>query len=164
MVESVGEAGEGAFGAERPDVDLVEDETLGGQTAPVAIGPGIVEGADDLAGPVDVVRLEAGGGIGHEQVAVDPERVAGARRRVARHPLRPSGGIARHGESLFAVGEPELDTACRGRPQAEARGAVVPRLGPEWHPMRAPQRDLRAHVRAPGRRSRRTARERASRG
>src|SRR5439155_15970056 len=77
VVESVGEAGEGAFGAERPDVDLVEDETLGGQTAPVAIGPGIVEGADDLAGPVDVVRLEAGGGIGHEQVAVDPERVAG---------------------------------------------------------------------------------------
>ncbi len=59
VVEAPGHSREGAFGGERPDVELVEDEALRGNAVPLRIGPGMLRRIDDLAGAVHIVGLEA---------------------------------------------------------------------------------------------------------
>ena len=164
VVEPVRHRGEGAFPRERSHVKLVEDEALGGDAVPLRIGPGVVVRIDHLARPVDVERLIARPGVGHEELAVDPEGVARAGRGVPRHSFRPPRGVPRHGEALLPVGEPELHALGGGSPQPEARGAIVARLRAERHAVAAPLRGLSAHDLTMGRRRRRTTSERPSRG
>src|SRR5215471_21539771 len=165
VVEPLRQPREGALGAEGADVQLVEDEPLGRDAAPLAVGPGVLERIDDLARAVHIQGLIARSGVRHEQLGVDAERVPRSRRRIARYPLRPARGIPRHGEPLSPIGKPELDTARGGRPEAEPGGAaVVASLRSEGHGMRAPDRGLPAHRFALGRLSRSTASDRPSSG
>ena len=164
MVEPLRHRREGSLPGERSHVKLVEDETLGGDAVPLRVGPGIVVRIDHLARPVDVERLIARRRVGHEELAVDPERVPRARRGIPRHPLRPPRRVPRHGEALLPVGEPELHALGGGGPQPEARGAVVARLRAERHAVASPYRGLPGHDLTVGRRRRRTASERPSSG
>ena len=164
MIEPLGNRLESALRSERPHVELVEDEAFRGNAVPLRIGPGIRRRVDDLAGPVDIVRLKARGRVGHEELAVDPERVPRARGRVPRHPLGPAGRITRHRKSPLPVGEPELDAARGRRPEPEARSAVVACLGAERHPVRALYCGPSTQACVLGLRSRSTASERASSG
>ncbi len=59
VIEPLGERLEGALWSKRPHVELVEDEPFRGNAVPLGIGPGIRRRVDDLAGPVDIVRLKA---------------------------------------------------------------------------------------------------------
>jgi hypothetical protein len=164
MVEPVRHSREGAFPGEGSHVELVEDETFGGDAVPLRIGPGVIVRIDHLARPVDVERLIARRGVGHEELAVDAERVSRAGGGIPRHPLRPARGVSGHGEALLPVGEPELDTLGGGGPQPEARGAVVARLRAERHAVASPYRGLPGHDLTVGRRRRRTTSERPSSG
>src|SRR5262244_1477360 len=164
MVEALGQPREGALGTEGADVQLVEDEPFGRDAAPLVVGPCILQRIDDFARPVHVQGLIARDRVRHEQLAIDPEGVTRPRRRVTRDPLRPAGGVMRHGEALSSIGKPELDTARGGRPEAKPGGAVVASLRSEGHAMRAPDRGLPTHRFALERLSRSTASDRPSSG
>src|SRR5262250_1713900 len=164
VVEPLRQPREGALGAEGADVQLVEDEPLGRDAAPLAVGPGVLERIDDLARAVHIQGLIARSGVRHEQLGVDAKGVPRSRGRIARHPLRPARRVLRHGEPLSPIGEPELDLLRGGRPEPEACGAVVTRLRTEGHAMCSSPRRLPAHRFARGRRSRRRASDRASSG
>ena len=134
------------LGRERAHVELVEDEALGRQPGPPAVPPGVGEGIDDLARPVHVAGLEAGGRIGHEHLPVDAVAVAGARRGLARDVLGPAARVARHRHRAPGVLEPELDPVGAGGPEAEAGAPVVARAGAERHPVGAADHRRSGHL------------------
>ena len=69
-------ARERAFGRERADVQLVDDQIVGAAAARNVVGPREGRGIDDLRRAVDAVRLEPGGRVRPDRAAVDPIAVA----------------------------------------------------------------------------------------
>ena len=98
MVQAVDGSAEGAFGGEGADVQLVEDGFLPRPPFPVAVGPAEGERVDDLRGAVDVVGLEAAGGIGDHQPVRQAPAVAGARHHAVGHHVDPPLVVGRQGE------------------------------------------------------------------
>src|SRR4051812_1898540 len=79
---------EGAFGRERADVQLVDDELAHPETAPPVITPRECLRIDDARRTMDAVRLEPAHRIGHEPViVVEYESVLSTRRRAAHRRL-----------------------------------------------------------------------------
>ena len=74
MVELLDRGGEGARRREGADVELVEHRLSPGATGKVVV-PRERGRVDHLARPVHVLRLEAAGGVGHQQPVIDPEAV-----------------------------------------------------------------------------------------
>ncbi len=133
VVEPALHARIGALGGEGADVQLVEDEALRRQARPLRVPPGVGERIDHLAGPVHVAGLVPRGRIGDQQLAVDAIAVAGPGRRVARRVLGPAARVARHRHRARRRLQPKLDAPGAGRPEAEARAAVVGHGGAEGH-------------------------------
>ncbi len=96
MIELVDHRAIAAFAGEGADVGLDQDGVLPRPPAPVARAPCIGVVIDQLAGAEHVVGLKRGGGIGHVDLAVNPEfvmRTGGEAGDVGRE---PAVAAARH--------------------------------------------------------------------
>ena len=81
-----------------------------------------------------VLRLEARRRVGHRQVAIDAEAVAGARRGFGDFGFAPAVAVAleRHLAVALRAFQKQRHLACVGRPEPEA-DAILDGLGAERH-------------------------------
>ena len=131
------QAGIGALRRRGADMALVDHRLLERPPGPGLVGP--FEGArvDDLAEARDVLRLEARGGVGGDEVAVDAEAVAGAGLHPGQGGATPAA--AGFGQGMVDAVDDEVDALGGGRPEGEA-DAALDHLGPEFHAVGAPHR------------------------
>ena len=121
VAQPLADAVEGAGLRERADVELVDDEVAERGRGPVAVRPGERARVDDLARPVDALRLEPRGRVGKRLAAVEREAVAVARGRPAHERLVVP--VAHGVEQGGAAVEDNLDALGDGRPDAEPDAA-----------------------------------------
>src|SRR5262249_51049625 len=114
--------------------------------APARILPRIAARIDHLARPVDVARLEARSGIGHELLSVDAVLVERAGAGVAIDQFVPAFRLALHAPATPA--DHDLERFRGGSPQPEAHPALREHRRAERHGMPADQRFLRGHHRS----------------
>ena len=145
VVQPIDGGAERARGREAADVQLVEHGLVPGLAAPGLVAPPVRGRVDHLARAVDVLRLEARGGIGHQQAVGQPEAVERAGLGVAHHELVPALGRCRpwagargprsRGRSVHGP-EPRGGSGCRyGRPIGRraawhGRGSIRSRVFP----------------------------------
>src|SRR5688500_5272076 len=110
-------------------MQLVDRRLFPGAALPVVVVPLERRRVDHLARAVDVARLEARGGIGNEQLAVDAVLVERSRAGLRIDDLEPTVGLRLH---LYGFGfDLCFDFPCRGRPEPETHAAAGQHLGPE---------------------------------
>ena len=124
------DAGERALGAERPDVQLVDDEILERERrASRGRSSGTRRGSTTSDGPCTPSRLKARGGIGKrafavETIAVERPRAGSANEAAERTVGRLRQGLlAAHG--TVRVFDHQLDPPALGSPHPEARAVVL---------------------------------------
>src|SRR5262249_9833127 len=116
-----------------------EDRLAPGASAPRRVVPVEGGGIDDLARAVHVARLEAGGRIGHRELAVDHELVEGARRGQvgARDIPAPLG--ARHRQRAgVAPDQPHPHPLGAPGPESQHHATLRADRGAEWHVVHTP--------------------------
>jgi hypothetical protein len=118
---------EGAFGGERADVQLVEDEVVDGGRHPLPVRPLEGAGIDHAGRPPQPFRLPAARGIG-QRLAVEHERVIGAGGSLHDRLVDAVAGVL-HG--VLAPVHPQLHVVRLGSPDAELHAAVRQRMGAE---------------------------------
>ena len=101
---------------------LVDHRLLEGPPGPARVGPLEAPRVDHLAEARDVVRLEARGGIGGDEVAVDAETVAGAGLHPGQGGAAPAA--AGFGQGVVGAVDDEVDALGGGRPESEADAAL----------------------------------------
>src|SRR4029077_19680698 len=127
MVEPVDHGAVGAFPREGTDMGFQQHGVVPGTPAPVRIAPAIGRVIDHLARSGHVVGLKRRRGIGHVDLVVDTEFVAGARFRTRNVGGKPAVFAAPERAGLV---EQDIDAPGRGRPQAK-QGALRRQLRAE---------------------------------
>ena len=138
VVELIFHAREGAFRAERADVQLVDNGLMPRPAAPLLIVPLESLGVDDLAGSLNVVGIAPGGGVGHLGLPVDPVAVPAAGVSLTGDELEPPARLRTHFERARLAGllvEHQLDLMRSRRPEAKADVAFGRQLRPKGHVM-----------------------------
>src|SRR6185437_3997704 len=95
-LELVLRRGETAAAREVAEMQRIDHRFMPGPAGPGAVAPTEGRGVDDLARPVDVGRLKAGGRIGNGLLAVDDELVEIARPCPIDGRFEPSFGVSHH--------------------------------------------------------------------
>ena len=144
MREAGGRRGVGARCGEGADVQLVDDRLVPGRGAPGAVFPGVGARVDDLARPVDAMRIAARGGIWHFLCPIDAVAVETTRTGGAGLEGEPALGERLQGCSIHRravrIAQQELHALRRRRPQPETHLTGRGQLRAEGHLMSPPQR------------------------
>ena len=133
---------ERAFGGRGADVDFVDHRLAPRPAAPVGRAPLVLVGIDDEAVGVDPLGLKARRGIGHDEVAIDPEAITRARADPAHQhaveALPIAIGLHRLGRRIRAN---EIDTF-GGRREQRKTHAFGHHIGAERHEVMCSHSDL----------------------
>ncbi len=123
---------EGAFGCERPDVQLVQHQAPEIDAAKMPIGPGERTGGDDARGSVNAVRLRARARVRTFRSSVEDEHVVGGVPRVFDERLEDALTRSLHGDrAVGGADDLDGDLARPRRPDAKPRRLVLERFGAE---------------------------------
>ena len=111
-------------GVKVADVELVDDIVRQAQAAPTLVRPGEVR-RDDLGGAMDPLRLKAGGRVGAFLGAVQPVKIAAARRHVVAYSIKIAVLTLSQGlHPLHRRDQPDFHGFGLGRPHPEAAAAI----------------------------------------
>ena len=122
MIELVDHRAIGALFGKGADVAFEEHRILPRPAAPVLGAPDVGAVVDHLARTRDVLGLKIRTGIGHVELVVDAELVAGAGPNARSVKRVPAAVTALH--LAPAIIEHQIDAPGRGRPQSET-GAML---------------------------------------
>src|SRR4051812_37141560 len=98
MIEPGLHASERTLGTERTHMQLVDDGLVPGPALPGIVAPFKLSWIDDLAGSVNILRIETGRRIGNFALAVDPVAVQRTRPCLVGDDLKEAGIVAGHGQ------------------------------------------------------------------
>ena len=134
MVQLAADAVIGALVGEAADVEFIQDGLFPRAAAPIRVPPFVAFRIDHEAGAVDVLRLEAGRGVGHREAIGQQVLVPGSGGCLVGHQFEPPIRLSGHrlGVVLPAI-QDDTDFRLGGSPKAKARRAIVARFGTERH-------------------------------